>query len=66
MQDAAAMPKFQQAPSDKVMRGSRQHIACTEEVTEKAGRGWEGEHSLISLDQVRAETKVVCLLIAQP
>lgn len=54
----AAMTKFHEGPSDKVVHSSRKHIPCAEEVTDKADRGWEGEHSLISLDQIGAETKV--------
>ena len=52
------MTKFHQAPSDEVVHSSREHIPSAEEVTDKADRGWEGEHCLISLDQIGAETKV--------
>lgn len=52
------MPKFDQTPSHKVVHSYSKHIPCTEEVMGKAFRGWEGEHSLILLDQIRAETKV--------
>lgn len=52
------MPKIPQAPPHKVVHSSREHIPCAEEVMEAADRGWERGRSLMSLDQIGAETKV--------